>query len=56
MDEYEPCDTCRARSYVWVELPNGQELSYCGYHYRTYQPRLDAIGASILDLRYLIDA
>jgi hypothetical protein len=52
--QFEPCDQCGHRSFVFVELPSRQELSFCGAHFRAAEPKLTAMGADILDLRYLL--
>lgn len=52
--EFEPCDACGVRSYVFIELQDGRELSYCGSHFRKFENALTNMGAHILDLRYAI--
>lgn len=52
--EFEACDACGVRSYVFIELPNSKELSYCASDFRRFEAKLVEMGAHILDLRYAI--
>ena len=53
-DEFNACDRCGQRSFVFVLMPNDQELSYCGHHGREYRDALLHRGAIIDDLTHLI--
>ena len=48
-DAFVACDACGMRSYFFVLLASGLELSYCGHHGREYTPGLRAKGAIIDD-------
>lgn len=48
------CDTCGCRAFVYVELPKGGSLAFCGSHGGRFIPRLTEIGATIVDLRHMI--
>lgn len=48
------CDTCGCRAFVYVELPKGGSLAYCGHHGAEYLPRLNEIGATVIDLRHAV--
>lgn len=52
--EYDPCDRCGSRSYVWVTSGDAQ-LSYCAHHGTKYMTGLLEFG-SVLDLRYMVEA
>lgn len=53
---YTPCDACAHRSYVFVSLPSGLELSYCAHHGRAYSESLRAQGAYIVDMTHLVES
>ena len=53
-DEFVPCDRCGMRSFVFAELANGGEVSYCGHHGGMYWDALIYSGATIVDLRHMI--
>nr|WP_278101147.1 hypothetical protein [Microbacterium proteolyticum] len=55
MDEYVSCDQCSARAYIFVELANGGELSWCIHHGKHHTPALQAAGAIIFDLSYTLE-
>lgn len=48
-DEFVPCDQCGQRSYFFILLANGGELSMCGHHGRANLDALRAKGAIIDD-------
>lgn len=48
------CDTCGCRAFVYVELATGGSLAYCGHHGAEYIPRLNEIGATVIDLRHAV--
>lgn len=50
------CDACGCRAYVYVELATGGSLAYCGSHGRRFMPRLNELGATIVDLTHMIHA
>lgn len=51
------CDRCGAQAFVKATLPSadGLELLFCGHHFRDHEPKLVAVGATILDERHRID-
>lgn len=51
MDKFEPCDRCRAKSYVFVLLHDERELAYCAHHGTKYFDGLFAIAFHIDDRR-----
>lgn len=51
IERFEPCDTCRAKSYVWACMPNGSTLTYCAHHATKYMDGLIAQEAYIYDRR-----
>jgi hypothetical protein len=50
MDDY--CDSCgpAVRAKVYVALPSGNVLSYCGHHADTHRGALEALGAFLYPL------
>lgn len=48
-DVFVPCDQCGIRSYFFILLPSGAELSFCGHHGRENKQALLAKGAIIDD-------
>lgn len=48
---FEPCTSCGVRSYVFVELHSGAQLSYCGSHYRKHEEALKPLIKHLIDLR-----
>lgn len=53
-DVFVPCDTCGMRSYVFIKLKSGRELTMCGHHGAENMDALVMAGANIVDLRHLI--
>lgn len=51
IERFEPCDTCRAKSYVWVSMPSGRTLTYCAHHATKYMAKLTEDEAYIYDRR-----
>lgn len=51
------CDACgpHVTAYVFADMPDGLELSYCGHCGARFMDGLRAAGAEILDLRYAIE-
>lgn len=59
--EWSECDACpyeaHVAAYVYADhddWPVG--ISYCAHHGRKYIPGLIACGATVIDLRYLLEA
>lgn len=50
------CDNCgpSTRAYLWAEMPDGKELSYCGSCGKRFRRGLLLSGAKVLDLSYAI--
>lgn len=48
-DVFVACDQCGIRSYFFVLLPSGAELSFCGHHGRENLDALRAKGAIVDD-------
>jgi hypothetical protein len=55
MDKFVSCDQCNARAYIFAELANGGELSYCNHHGRHHTPALHAAGAVVFDLSHMVE-
>ena len=45
MNDY--CDRCGAIGKVYVILPSGNDLVFCGHHGREYEPQLLDIAAEV---------
>lgn len=56
IDTVVPCDTCQARSYVFVDMSGDLELAYCGHHFQKYESNLRKVAARVVDLRHTISA
>lgn len=54
MTEFDPCDACGVRSFVFVDMPGELTLSYCGAHFRGYEEKIREVAVHIEDLRHLI--
>lgn len=54
MNEFDPCDACGVRSFVFVDMPGELTLSYCSHHYEKYRAGLEEVAVRIEDLRHLI--
>lgn len=50
------CDACGARSFLYAQLTTGGTLSYCCHHGAAFLPRLEQIGATVIDLRHMVHA
>lgn len=52
------CDACpseaHVQAYVFVKMPTGHTLSFCGSHGARFMPALYEQGATIADLRHMI--
>lgn len=46
--------SCGVRAWVWVTMPSGSELAFCGHHGAAYLPGLAAQKANVQDLTHLI--
>lgn len=51
IERFEPCDACRAKSYVWVCTAKGGTLTYCAHHATKYMAKLIEEEAYIYDRR-----
>lgn len=51
IERFEPCDSCRAKSYVWACMPSGGTLTYCAHHATKYMDGLLRQEAYIYDRR-----
>lgn len=54
MTEFDPCDACGVRSFVFVDMPGELTLSYCGAHFRGYEEKIREVAVTIVDLRHMI--
>lgn len=56
--ETDQCDACpseaHVKAFVYVKMPSGRTLSYCGSHGTIYLPELARQAATIIDLRHTI--
>ena len=54
----DTCDACPAvaqvHAYLYVELPSGRSLSLCAHHGTRHYDALILAGATIIDLRHLV--
>lgn len=48
---FEPRTSCGQRSYVFVEMNSGGQLSYCGHHWAVHEEKLRPIIKHLIDLR-----
>lgn len=51
----DTCDTCGpgTQAWVWVEMPDGKELTYCGHHGKKYAAELAKQAKAVNDLTYI---
>jgi hypothetical protein len=49
VDVFVACDQCGQRSFFWVLLQSGRELTFCGHHGREQRPALERQGAIVDD-------
>ncbi len=56
MDEYVSCDQCSSRAFVFAQLVDGHELSYCMHHGKHHTPALHASGAIVWDMSHMVEA
>lgn len=54
VDEFVPCDHCGHRSYYFIRLESGNELSYCGHAWAKYQDKLWEVAVTVVDMSHLL--
>lgn len=52
----ETCDECGPNvvAWVYVEMPSGLPLAYCGHHGTKYKDALTGLGATVYDYVYML--
>lgn len=53
-DRFVPCDHCGHRSYYFVTLESGRELSYYRHAYLKYMDKLWESAVTIVDMSHLV--
>lgn len=58
LDLDNACDHCgpAVRAFVFVDMPSGLPLSFCGHCGTQFIPALEALGATVYDMRDMIEA
>lgn len=54
VDEFVPCDHCGHRSYYFILLESGSELSYCRHFWLKVQDKIWEKAKSVVDMSHLI--
>lgn len=53
-DEFVPCDHCGHRSYYFIRLESGKDLSYCIHHWNKHQDKLWEVAVTVVDMSHLL--
>ena len=53
-DAFTECDSCGMRSYYFVQLESGLELSYCIHHFQKYPGKLGQVAETVVDMSHLL--